>query len=82
MLPISRWNYKTDPASVTHIGPMAQDFQAIFNTGTDNKTISTIDPSGIALAGIQALQKKIESREQKIIELEKILANKNSPFIR
>jgi uncharacterized small protein (DUF1192 family) len=48
---------------------MAQDFHSIFNTGNDNKTISTIDPSGIALAGIQALQKKIEALQQEIILL-------------
>ena len=55
-LPITRWNYKGLPEQ--HIGPVAQDFYRIFRVGTDDKTISTIDPSGIALAGIQGLYRK------------------------
>jgi hypothetical protein len=53
ILPVTRWNYTGLPEK--HIGPMAQDFQRIFELGQDDKTISTIDPSGIALAGIQGL---------------------------
>ena len=60
-LPITRWNYKGLPEQ--HIGPMAQDFYRIFRVGTDDKTISTIDPSGIALAGIQGLYTKVRSQD-------------------
>lgn len=52
-LPVTRWNYKGLPEQ--HIGPMAQDFYRLFRLGTDDKTISTIDPAGIALACIQGL---------------------------
>jgi hypothetical protein len=52
-LPVTRWNYKG--LSEQHIGPVAQDFHRIFDVGSDDKTISTIDPAGIALAGIQGL---------------------------
>ena len=52
-LPVSRWNYKNFPER--HIGPVAQDFYSIFQLGADDKSISTIDPSGIALAGVQGL---------------------------
>jgi hypothetical protein len=50
-----RWNYKSESDDVQHIGPTAQDFHALFGVGTDDKSISTIDPAGIALAAIQAL---------------------------
>ncbi len=60
-LSITRWNYKKESASTTHIGPLAEDFYAAFVTGgsAGQKSISTIDPAGVALAGIQALSKKL-----------------------
>ncbi len=60
-LSITRWNYKKEHASTTHIGPLAEDFYAAFMTGgsAGQKAISTIDPAGVALAGIQALSKKL-----------------------
>jgi len=62
-LPITRWNYKGESASITHIGPMAQDFYQAFKTGNDDTSISTIDPAGVALLSIQELLKKIEVLE-------------------
>jgi len=56
-LEISRWNYKGQD-NVEHIGPTAQDFQAAFGVGANDKSISTIDPSGIALAAIKELQRQ------------------------
>jgi hypothetical protein len=56
-LDISQWNYKGDTGT-EHIGPTAQDFQATFGVGSDGKSISTIDPAGIALAAIKELNKK------------------------
>jgi hypothetical protein len=61
-LPISRWNYKIE-SDVDHIGPTAQDFKRTFGVGSDGKTISTIDPSGIALVAIKELSK--QNRELK-----------------
>jgi len=60
-LPVLRWNYKNEPASLQHIGPMAQDFYRIFQVGNDSLHISTIDPAAIALIGVQALNKKLEA---------------------
>ncbi|MEI6078522.1 MAG: tail fiber domain-containing protein, partial [Verrucomicrobiota bacterium] len=60
-LPISEWNYKQD-TSATHIGPMAQDFYAAFNVGPDDKHITTVDESGVALAAIQGLNHKLEEQ--------------------
>lgn len=75
-LPISQWNYKVENDQVTHIGPTAQDFQAVFGLGGDDKTISTIDPAGVALAAIKALNeksKKVDELEAKVAELTKLV---------
>lgn len=56
-LEITQWNYKGD-LSAEHIGPTAQDFREIFGVGSDGKSISTIDPSGIALAAIKELNQQ------------------------
>lgn len=60
-LPVYSWNYKAEDSSVVHVGPMAEDFYDIFHLGGENgnKNISTIDPAGIALAGIKALNEKL-----------------------
>ena len=62
-LTVSEWNYKNENQNIKHIGPTAQDFQKSFGVGSDGKSISTIDPSGIALAAIKELSK--QNRELK-----------------
>jgi hypothetical protein len=71
-LPISEWSYKADPET-RHVGPMAQDFFSAFNIGTDDKHISPIDEGGVALAAIQALNRKVEEKETQIEQLQKRL---------
>ncbi len=71
-LPIKQWNYRSQAEEIEHIGPMAQDFYSIFNIGENDLTISTIDPSGVALAAIQELyksQKELESKTDQINEM-------------
>jgi hypothetical protein len=63
-LPITEWNYKTESEDTKHIGPTAQDFQQVFGVGSDGKSISTIDPSGIALAAIKELSKQNKNLKQ------------------
>jgi len=59
-LPVTQWNYKSDKNAL-HIGPMAQDFYSTFGLNGDDKlSISTIDPAGIALVGIKALNENID----------------------
>ncbi|HEX6641429.1 MAG TPA: tail fiber domain-containing protein, partial [Thermoanaerobaculia bacterium] len=70
-VPISIWNYKSQNANVRHIGPMAQDFAAAFHVGDDDKHISTIDPDGVALAGVKALDDRTSAQESRIEVLEK-----------
>ncbi|HMJ88219.1 MAG TPA: tail fiber domain-containing protein, partial [Candidatus Acidoferrum sp.] len=60
-LPISQWNYTNAPGA-RHIGPMAQDFQAAFGVGDDDKTIATIDADGVALAAIQGLNALLKAQ--------------------
>ena len=38
---------------IRHIGPMAQDFHAVFGVGADEKAIATLDESGVVLAAIR-----------------------------
>lgn len=68
-LPISEWNYRTQSDTLKHIGPTAQDFKATFGVGSDGKSISTIDPSGIALAAIKELgrqNRKLKSENEQL----------------
>jgi len=77
-LPISQWNYKNEPDDVTHIGPTAQDFKAAFGVGTNDKTISTIDPAGIALAAIKELLQENRELKNEVEALKKAVAELNS----
>ncbi len=54
-LPLTRWNYKANPDTVTHIGPTAEKFYEIFGVGEDATHLAALDTAGIALAGVQAL---------------------------
>jgi hypothetical protein len=68
-LDIRKWKYKG--TEEYHVGPTAQDFYKLFNLGLDDKGISTIDPSGIALAAIQLLINENEELKKRIEKLEK-----------
>lgn len=75
-LDIEEWNYKSEPEDVRHIGPVAQDFYALFGLGGDDKSISTVDPSGIALAAIQELHRKtceIDELRAELTELKRLV---------
>ena len=67
-LPLSTWNYKEQPDSIRHMGPMAQDFYAAFGLGLGDKTIDTIDPDGVALAAIQGLRSIVKDNEDRLAE--------------
>jgi hypothetical protein len=76
-LDITSWNYRNEGANITHIGPMAQDFNALFGVGYDEASISTLDADGVSLAAIKALaeeNQELKARlaqiEQRLIELE------------
>ncbi len=73
-IPIESWNFKDDKAATRHIGPTAQDFSAAFGVGADDKTISTTDADGVALASIQALYADGKEKDARIDALEERLA--------
>jgi hypothetical protein len=64
-LPLSSWNYKSQDASIRHVGPMAQDFKAAFGLGESETGITTVDADGVALAAIQGLNQKAEDRSRR-----------------
>ena len=57
-LPVSLWSYKTE-VGVRHMGPMAQDFKRLFGVGPDDRSITTVDADGVALAAIQGLNQTL-----------------------
>lgn len=80
-LEITKWNYKTQAASIKHIGPMAQDLYKEFNLGESELTITAVDMDGINLMALKTLAIKadglkknadeMEALKQKIEKLEK-----------
>jgi hypothetical protein len=71
-LPIETWRYKGD--RIRHIGPMAQDFAAAFDVGPDDRHIDLVDASGVALAAIQALVRRVQAQETELAALRADLA--------
>ncbi len=69
-LPIESWSYKSEPASIHHIGPMAQDFYAAFGVGADDTHISTVDAEGVAFAAIQGLYQVVQEQDAQIVALQ------------
>ena len=65
-LPIDKWNYKNEDPLIKHIGPVSQDFYRIFELGNDDKSISTIDPAGIALVAIKELYRQNQEQKKEI----------------
>jgi hypothetical protein len=75
-LPVSTWKYKEE--TVTHLGPMAQDFFAAFHLGSTDTGIATVDADGVALASIQELKKQLDAKEARIAQLEREQAATNA----
>jgi hypothetical protein len=76
-VPVQSWRYKTEPETVRHIGPMAQDFRAAFGLGESGRTLNTVDAQGVTMASVQALYQmmlekegRIERQERRIERLE------------
>lgn len=72
-LPVTTWAYTNSP-NVRHLGPMAQDFQAAFHLGEDDKHIGAGDGIGVALAAIKGLHELVREKEARIAALERKLA--------
>jgi len=87
-IPITSWRFKSEEDSVTHIGPVAQDFMASFGYGNSDKHITSTDADGVALAAIQGLNQKltqelaekqveINNLHKRLEQLEKIVLSMN-----
>ena len=62
-VPVQQWHYNWEGESTPpHIGPVAQDFKAAFYPGRDDKSITTLEFDGVALAAIQGLNQKLETQ--------------------
>jgi len=73
-LPVTRWNYKGESEKTIHIGPVAEDFHATFETGQDDQYLAALDTAGVALAAIQGLYEVVKEKDCEIEELEARLA--------
>jgi hypothetical protein len=73
-IPITRWSYK-GTETVANIGPMAQDFWREFKLGDSDKSIASMNMSGVALAAIQGLNQKLSDE---VMALRKQLAAKSA----
>jgi hypothetical protein len=74
-MPITEWNYKSENVDDKHIGPMAQDFHEAFGlNGNDDKHISAVDGTGVALSAIQGLNQEVEDLKTENAELKQRLA--------
>lgn len=77
-MPVSTWRYKSQDEKYRHMGAMAQDFYAAFGLGDSDKSISTVDADGVALAAIQGLNARLAEQEAKAAaQLEALRAEKN-----
>jgi len=74
-LPMNTWNYRSQHASVRHVGPMAQDFAAAFGVGENDTSISGVDADGVALAAIQGLNEVVREKDAEIQSLKDRLAD-------
>ncbi|UCE66260.1 MAG: hypothetical protein JSU85_15680 [Candidatus Zixiibacteriota bacterium] len=68
-LPLHEWNFKAQADGIKHIGPTSQDFYNTFSLGESEKTISTVDAGGVALAGIQELIKAVNELKEENVKL-------------
>jgi hypothetical protein len=82
-LPVSEWSYAEQGSGIRHLGPMAQDFHALFGLGEDDKHISAVDEEGVALAAIKALQAEVSEKDRALTEMRrKDEANANTKYMR
>ena len=66
---ITEWNFKG--YSQRHIGPVAQDFHALFPLGGSDTMIDSGDLQGVSLAAIQGLHEFVKEKDAEISTLKK-----------
>ena len=76
-LPITSWRYRHEREGVQHLGPVAEDFRALFGLG-DGETISTVDANGVLMAAVQALSDENRRLEARLRAVEQALQTDES----
>ncbi len=74
-LPIYDWSYKSVPTE-SHIGPTAQDFNDLFQTGTDREKLASVDLAGVSLAGVKSLYELVLEQAEEIRKLKEMLEDR------
>jgi hypothetical protein len=69
-LPLSYWRYEGEDPRARHLGPVAEDFMDAFALGIDDKSITTVDADGVALAAIQGLHAITKEQDARIAGLQ------------
>ncbi|MGW1214829.1 tail fiber domain-containing protein [Streptomyces sp. NPDC002499] len=64
-LPVSTWSYQGEE-DVWHLGPMAQDWNAAFGLGPDDRSIHLVDVNGVSLVAVQALHRLMRDLEAEV----------------
>ena len=68
-LPITKWRFKGDVTGDHHIGPMAQDFRAVFQLSDSGTTIAPLDVASVAVAGVKELDARTQATDARITDL-------------
>jgi len=75
-LSVAEWNYKG--YAQRHIGPMAQDFHALFPLNESETTLNSADLDGVALAAIKGLNEVVKEKDAEIKALQQSLTELKS----
>ncbi len=74
-VPVTQWNYDwEDDTATPNIGPVAQEFKAIFYPGRDDTSITTLEFDGVELAAIKGLNQKLQAQDARLQVLEQTVA--------
>lgn len=69
LLPVTTWRYRDDESGRRYLGPVAQDFHALFGLGSDT-TITTLDTDGVMLVALKALEARTAELQEANADLQ------------
>ena len=74
---ITTWNYRSQGPAIRHIGPMADEFNALVDGlgGEGKNYINSLDADGVALASIQGLYGLVQEKDAEIAAMEAEIAD-------
>jgi hypothetical protein len=77
LMPVMRWNFIGE--SLNNIGPAAQDFYKLFGLGAADTQIKATNMAGVALAGVKALNGKIDRVKNILMDENGLINIRGSP---